>query len=81
MRVRHRFTAVARCPVNDSTDEYAVIVWTDRLIPVEAIRKHADDLGKQPIYQEDFTHQLAVLLDAQVETSGKHGEFETVCST
>jgi GTP cyclohydrolase I len=77
MRVEHRFQTSVRCPVNGARNCYAVAVRTDRLVMVEDILAAADQLAKGPSYQEDFTRQLAEVLNCQVETRGVHSAVET----
>lgn len=79
MRVEHRLTAYARCPVDDRRDIYTVFVRTSRVIKVEDILTALESHTKEPVFQEDLTKLLAKTIGCEVETQGWHGEvFTTV---
>lgn len=79
MRVEHRLTVVARCPVDDSFDVYKVTVETDRVLLVEEILLAVKRLTVEQVYQEELTQSLAAEFEATVTTYGCHSGIDTVC--
>lgn len=79
MKVQHTLTVVGTCPVDGSRDFYRCVVTTDRIIDVELILGKVGELTSDPIYQEDLTVELAVALQATVETTGGHSRVSTYC--
>ena len=77
MQVKHRLTMLAKCPVNDGRDEYAVTVETDRVVKVEDILAAVADYADKAAFQEDITRELARRLGVKVTTVGMHGTVET----
>lgn len=78
MNVTHRLGFLARCPVTSGWDWYECEVTTDRLIPVEDIKKLTDSYSKTEIYQENLCQELANKLGAQVTLRGEHSSVKTV---
>jgi hypothetical protein len=79
MITTHRFTATCSCPVDGLPDVYRVTVTTSRILPVEEILAAIQEIGRERIYQEEFTARLARRLAAAVETAGHHSGIETTC--
>ncbi len=78
MLTEHRLMVEAKCPVDDTTDTYNTYVRTTKVRTVEEILAAVAAI-EGPIYQEDLTRELAVTLDAEVETHGIHSGVYTTC--
>ena len=79
MKVEHRLTIAAICPVDGSRDIYKVTVETREMIDVEQILAEVAHATKQAVYQEHLTVQLAAALGTRVTTKGTHSGVRTVC--
>lgn len=79
MKIEHRLTVVARCPIDDTFDVYKVTVETDRVLLVEEILLAVKRLTVEQVYQEELTGALAAELKATVVTYGCHSGVDTVC--
>lgn len=78
MIVRHELTFFSQCPVNDDRDEYHLTVTARRLIKVEDILDAVAGLPAKA-FQEALTIELAVKLNAEIETVGYHSGVKTTC--
>lgn len=81
MKVKHEFTVWARCPVDQTVDEYQCTVETECLIKVEDILEKAKRFStiKDGIFQEDVCGCLAGEIggDAKVTLVGTHSGVKT----
>lgn len=77
MRVEHRLTMSARCPMNDLRDTYEVVFLVTELVPVEKILHICAGFLDNRIYQEDLTQALANIFHCEVETIGIHSGVKT----
>lgn len=81
MRNRYELEVRAQCPVNPSdTDLYSFVIESESLIEVEKIlafvKEHA---GAQKVFQEELTRLCAVMLGAQVTSTGWHSGVKVTC--
>ena len=79
MKNTYTVVTTAICPKDNKTvDTYSVKVQVRRTLMVEEILEaiaYIKSLG--PIYQENFTAQLSIRLQAKVTTVGVHSCVET----
>lgn len=80
MKVRHKLTVQAKCPVDQKRDVYTCYVYTTTTIKVEDIQAAVAELTKNdaPVFQEQFTQDLHRALAAKVKTIGYHSTVQTV---
>jgi hypothetical protein len=73
MKVRHKTTLHATCPVNGAADLYDCWVYVEgRVLTCEEIFEAAAELTREPVFQEKLTQALADRLGARVKTEGRH---------
>jgi hypothetical protein len=81
MKVKHELTMWARCPVDQTLDEYQCTVETECLIKVEDILKRTQRFHtiEGGIFQEDVCAELANEIggDATVTLVGTHSGVKT----
>lgn len=75
--VEHEISISGICPVTGGRDCYSAKIRVRRIVKVEDIIAAMDNLPKQPMYQEDLTAHIAIILEAEVETIGHHSGIRT----
>jgi hypothetical protein len=82
LRIEHRLTIMATCPMNGKKDVYQAIVRCTEVIPVERINEEAAKFKGVSLFQEALTKSLAETLGCEVETVGTHSGVQTrvVCN-
>ena len=82
MMTTMRFAATATCPKDGEQIKMAVEIVTQRFILVETVLAAAGVISASPVFQEDFTRQLAEALgrDVTVTTRGTHSGVDITCS-
>jgi NADPH-dependent 7-cyano-7-deazaguanine reductase QueF len=80
MKIRHHLIVDSTCPIDGAPDKYDVFVYADRVVECEEIVKHVAELTSDPVFQEQFTQNLADRLECRVKTVGTHvrGKVMTV---
>lgn len=68
----YQLNAMGRCPDNGDLDVYEIEIAHQQIINVSDIRRTVYRLLETPVYQEDFTAQLAEMLKASVTVKGWH---------
>jgi hypothetical protein len=86
LRITHRFAVSGICPIDRARDDYQVQMTmhrdayvTDDPVTVEAILSECRRLLAVPIFQENFTRELAALFVCGVRTECAHSGVLTVC--
>ena len=77
MKVTHRLTVTARCPVDGLSDVYECVVRCDRVVPVEKILEAARSASARAIFQEDLGLAIPRSLGVSVTLPGRHSGVET----
>ncbi len=77
MLCKYSLTAHCTCPVDATRDRYEIELESGHMVPVEDILAAVHQLSG-PLYQEDFTAQLAMKVQCQVTSVGYHSGIKTV---
>jgi hypothetical protein len=82
MKTRHHIVIRASCPVDNTEDRYDTFVYVNgRVLKCEEIAAAAEELTREPVFQEQLTQLLANKFCCKVKTRDRHraGGIETVC--